>query len=468
MTVPWRRTAGGGPGTGGRRLRLRSRVVLAFAVGAALVSASLVAITYGVAKHELVAQRTSSAVHQAFVNARLVKQELGASSTQLADVLSSLQGNGGSQSFIHRRGLWYGTSVSAPASYLPSALVASVDGGHVAEQRVMQGGQPAVVVGVPLPSIGIAYFEAHTLSEVQSTLGLLATILGLAALATTVGGGLVGLWASRRLVRPLTEVAQVAAEVAGGSLDRRVPYDPDLDPLVTSFNDMVGALQHRIERDARFASDVSHELRSPITTMRASVELLDAYVPDLPSEGQQAVGILGEEVDRFSSMVQDLLEIAQIDAGAANLQMTDIPLAELVRHALAARYADVPLTVTPAGAQVLVRGDKRRLQRIFANLLENADVHAGGAVGITVDRVGARAVVQVDDDGPGIDPAERGHLFERFYRGAASGRRGSTAGTGLGLSLVAEHAEAHGGTVCIEDRAGGGTRFTVSLPAEEG
>jgi len=443
-------------------------VVLAFALGAALVSGALALITYTVARHELLAQRTSSSLRQTYVNARLVKQELGAPSAHLADVLSSLQGTGGTESFIYRHGLWYGTSVSSSGSSLPAALVRSVRTGHVAEQRVLRAGQSAVVVGVPLPAIGIDYFEVHPLGELQGTIDLLAAVLGIAAAITTVGGALAGLWVSRRLVRPLTEVAQVATEVAGGSLDRRLPADPDLDPLVSAFNHMVAALQDRIERDTRFTSDVSHELRSPLTTIRASVELLDTYRDRLPAGGQRAVAALGVEVDRFSTMVQDLLEISRLDAGAADLRLTDVPLDQLVRHVAAASAGDLPLVVSPDAQGVVVRGDKRRLQRVFANLLDNAEIHAGGAVLVSLDRTGPWAVIGVEDAGPGVEAGERHRLFERFYRGAASGRRGSTTGTGLGLALVAEHVAAHGGTVRIEDPEHGGARFVVSLPVQEG
>ena len=447
-----------------RRWRLRSRVVLAFAVGAALVSGALALITYAVARHELLAQRTSSSIRQTFANAHLVKQDLGAPSAQLADVLSSLQGTGGTESFIYRHGLWYGTSVSNNGSSLPTALFRSVLTGHVAEQRVVRAGESSVVVGVPLPAIGIDYFEVHPLGQLQGTVNLLVAVLGIAAAITTAGAVLAGLWASRRLVQPLTEAAKVATEVAGGSLDRRLPLDPDLHPLVSAFNEMMAALQDRVERDARFTSDVSHELRSPLTTIRASVELLDGYRHRLPTGGQQAVEALEVEVDRFSVMVQDLLEISRLDADATNLQLTDVPLDQLVRHVTAAWPGGVSFVVSSDARGVVVRGDKRRLQRVLANLLENAKIHAGGAVLVSLDRDRSWASISVEDHGPGIATEERDRLFERFYRGAASGRRGTTAGSGLGLALVSEHVHAHGGKVRIEDPDEGGARFVVSLP----
>jgi signal transduction histidine kinase len=264
-------------------------------------------------------------------------------------------------------------------------------------------------------------------------------------------------------VRPLTDIAGVATDIAGGTLHRRLPSDPDLEPLVTSFNDMVTNLQHRIERDERFASDVSHELRSPLSTLRASVDVLASYKELLPATGKASIDTLGLEIDRFSGMVQDLLEIARIDAGAPDLNMSDVPLDELVLRSVAAHDPPIPVRISPEANGVRTVGDKRRLQRVIANLLNNADFHAGGAVLVTLECHDGWATLAIEDAGPGIPPSDRGRVFDRFYRGAASGRRGSTSGTGLGLALVAEHVHAHDGMVSIGDRPGGGSRFIVVL-----
>jgi signal transduction histidine kinase len=329
------------------------------------------------------------------------------------------------------------------------------------------GGLPAFVVGIPIPSIGIAYFEIHVLSELQGTLDTLADVLLATAAMTTAGGTVLGLWASRRLVRPLSATARVASEIAAGTLDRRVPANRDVGPLVESFNDMVDTLQQRIERDARFAADLSHELRSPLTTVSASVELVDSYRASLPGDGQTAVDLLRFEVGRLSDMVQDLLEISRMDARSASVTFTTLPIAELVSLTVAAHRVGVPMRVASRARDVQVKGDKRRLQRVIVNLLDNADVHAGGAVLVVIDVREASVEVVVEDAGPGVLPPDDQRIFERFYRGAAAGRRGTTAGTGLGLALVKEHVRAHRGSVHVESRPGGGSRFVVSLPMVE-
>lgn len=450
---------------GGRRYGLQTRVIFAFAVGAAVLSAALAFGTFVVVRQDLLAQRVRTALRETYGNAHLVKVELRSPTADVAKALDSVASTTDVHSYINRRGLWFSSSASTAATEVPSQMAKAVEAGHVAEQRTSISGKPVLVVGVPLPAVGITYFEEWPLTELQSTLSVLGTVLVVAAVATTVGGALAGWWASRRVIRPLSDVALIASEIAGGTLDRRVPADPDLQPLVSSFNHMVTALQERIERDARFASDVTHELRSPLTTIGASVELLGSYRERLPDGGAQALDTLEFEVVRFSTMVQDLLEMARWEAGADDMHFTAVPVDELVRLTAAGHDPSLPVEVSPAAVGAMVRGDKRRLQRVLANLLQNADIHGGGAVRVTVDADGERVTVAVEDGGPGVAPGERERVFERFYRGPASGRRRDTSGTGLGLALVAEHVEAHHGAVHIDDRPGGGARVVVSLPA---
>lgn len=451
-----------------RRFRLQTRVVAAFAAGAALVSATLAIATFFFVRRDLLSQRVASVTRQTFVDARAVKVELGAPSAHVGDALSTVSPTSGARSFIYRRGLWFSNTASVSGTAIPTALARVVMHGDAAEQRVQLNGASAIVVGVPLPSIGIDYFEEHPLTELQGTLRVLATVLTTVALATAVGGALLGWWASRRLIRPLTDIALVATDIAGGTLGRRLPDDPDLQPFVASFNGMVEALQRRIDRDARFASDVTHELRSPLTTIGASVELLGRYRATLPDGGNAALDTLHHEVDRFSTMVQDLLEISRMEAADADAHFTVFPFDELVQLTVRAYDPAIPVQVSAQATGRTVHGDKRRLERVLENLLGNAKTHASGAVLVAVDAIGQGLSVSVEDAGPGIPADERGRVFERFYRGRASGRRGTTAGTGLGLALVAEHVRTHGGTVHIEDRPEGGTRVVVVLPAANG
>jgi len=443
---------------------LRTRTALTFGLGAALVSTAVALITYALADHELLSQRQNSSLRQTYVDARLFKEELASPEARLEDVLSSLARANGVQVLVNRDRLWFSTSALVGSASLPASLVSAVLAGHPADQRIYLQGMPAFAVGIPIPSVNAYYFEIHSLAELRSTLETLAIVLAAAAAAATVGGTLLGLGASRRLVRPLAATARVAGEIAAGRLDQRLPPDADLGPLVDAFNDMVARLQERIERDARFAADLSHELRSPLTTVGASVELVDAYRQALPADGRTAVDLLKAEIDRFSDMVQDLLEISRVDAGAEPVELDPVLIGELVEHTAAAHPSPVAVRVQPAAAGSVVLGDKRRLQRVLVNLLDNAQVHAGGSSLVWVDRRDGAVEIAVEDHGPGVDPAEAELIFERFYRGKAAGRRSAVAGSGLGLALVAEHVRAHQGSVRVEPAPGGGSRFVVTLP----
>jgi signal transduction histidine kinase len=239
---------------------------------------------------------------------------------------------------------------------------------------------------------------------------------------------------------------------------------------------MAEALQNRVERDARFASDVSHELRSPLMTLAASVEVMQARRDDLPDRAQAALDLLVADVARFQGLVEDLLEISRFDAGAIRLHLEDLLVAEFMRQAVAVSSLPLTkLTVSDRAEGLIMHGDRRRLARVVANLIDNARVHGGGAPEINVtEAVGegeplAHVWIAVEDHGPGVPPEERALVFERFARGAVAGRRSSSDGAGLGLALVDEHVRMHGGRVWVEDRSDGepGARFVLELPAEE-
>lgn len=458
------------------RFGLRARVTAAFAVGAALLSTALAVATFVLVDHYLLEQQHQSAVHVTYADARLVERDL-VRGGDVGNVLSSLSGSQATSAYLYQDGRWYSGSFSfgyGPANSrplgVPEELLTMVKSGLPATQRVVMQGEPAITVGVPLIAAGAQFFEVHSLSELSSTLEVLAWVLIGCAAATTAGGAVIGRYASGRLVRPLTQVADAAEAIAGGSLERRLPSGggPELTRLSESFNDMVAKLAERIKRDARFTSDVSHELRSPLTTIQAGIELLQSEKEALPADSRRALELLAAEVNRFSVMVQDLLEMSRFDAGVNSLDAEELALDELVESTVTA-YADgtVPVVVDPRAKGLWVLADRRRLQRVLVNLLDNASTHGGGAVAVRVERTGKEALIAVEDAGPGIAPAERDAIFERFYRGAAAGRRGSHSGTGLGLSLVAEHVRAHGGWIEVADRPGGGARFVVRFPVPE-
>jgi signal transduction histidine kinase len=447
-------------------LGLRARVTVAFAIAGLVVAVGLSLITYSLARSFLLQQRDSAARSQAFSNARFVKDRLRDPKVDVGRVVNDVRTEGGGFSLVHYDGRWFPQSAGLGQDAVPKDLRDGVLAGNSGRQRYDRSGDPYLAVGLYVAANDAAYFEVFPDANLQRTMGVIGTSLAVGATVTTLAAAGLGWWASRRLLNPLSRVADAAGELAEGGLDTRLPEesDPDLHRLVSSFNNMADAVQDRIEREARFASDVSHELRSPLTALTAAVEVLDARRDDLPSRSQQALDVVTSQVRRFDQMVLDLLEISRLDAGVTEFNPEPILLGDMVRR-IAARYSfeNVPVWVDHRWAERPVSVDKRRLERILANLLGNAEAHGGGPTRIAIED-GAEGYVDlvVEDAGPGVMQSERTRIFERFARGTAARHR---VGTGLGLALVVEHAAVHGGTAWVEDRPGGGSRFVVSFPA---
>jgi signal transduction histidine kinase len=435
---------------------------LSFAGLALAVSAILAYGTYLTARHYLIGQREQSAARQAFADASVVRDGLLTSGAEVSEVLGSISPAAGSVVLLHRNGQWYSSSLSVGADAVPPTLRQEVEGGGAAVSWGRTGAGPVVVVGLPLPAIDGEFFEVAPTSELDSTLTTLGSVLAVFAFLTTVGGALIGRAATARVVSPLDDIATAAARIAAGEMDTRLAptEDPDLTVIVGSFNAMVEALEERVERDARFAADVSHELRSPVTTLMTSVEVLSAAERELPEASRQALRLVAGEVARLRRSLEHLLELARLEAGASSREESVVEIGDLVAHTLLdSRRAGVHVARSDAG--VSVRGDKMQLRRALLNLFDNADLHGGGLTAVEVLAWGGSARVLVDDRGEGVPPEERERIFERFAR---AGSRGSRTGTGLGLSLVAETARTHGGAAWCEASPGGGARFVLSLP----
>lgn len=441
---------------------------MTFGLGALALSALMAGLTYFTARQYILNERQTAILRQAYVNASYVRSALRSPNSNVTELLGSLDTLPGSLSVLESDNQWYATSISLGEDAIPAGLRHRVLSGTPAFQHFSLRGTPQLAVGVPVPSVQAAYFEVFSLAELSRTLSILALALIAAAAVTTVAGTVVGRWASGRALRPLAEVSAVAETIAGGRLDTRLDPadDADLSALAASFNRMADALQERIEREARFTSDVSHELRSPLTTLSNAIGLLSSHRAELPPRSRQALDLLVADVRRFQGMVDDLLEISRVDTGSAELLLDEVEVGELVHHAaVAAGAGNVPVEIDESVAGQRLSVDKRRIERVVANLVTNAKQYAGGVSRLALEPAPAGVRLVVADRGPGVPPSERDRIFERFYRGQVSGQRGGGQGTGLGLSLVAEHVRLHGGRVWVEDGLGGENRFVVELPA---
>jgi signal transduction histidine kinase len=451
------------------RFGLRARITLAFGLGALLLSALLAGTTYALTRENLLNQRNSAATDRALTNAVIVKNNLDPNQ-DITSLLEGLARPEGANPLVVYRGTPFAlTDIEFGLDNLPEEFVDQVASGQPSRMLYYDGGRPFLAVGVPIESEDALYFEGASLVDLEDTLeGLGISLLG-AAVLTTLAGALLGFYASKRVLTPLTDVGRAAEAIAGGRLDTRLEAmdDPDLGAITASFNEMAQALEERIQRDARFASEVSHELRSPLMTLSASLEVLQNSRQQLSERAQTALDLLESDIERFQQLVEDLLEISRFDAGAVQLDLQQTRLADLVQQAVTSIVGErVAAVVEPEAANVEVNVDRRRIGQVLANLLDNAERYANGATAVVVSAAPGVARIAVEDEGPGVPVDERTVIFDRFSRGSAGGKRGDDLGTGLGLSLVAEHINLHGGRVWVEDRLDGrpGARFVVELP----
>ncbi|MCB1257648.1 MAG: HAMP domain-containing histidine kinase [Microthrixaceae bacterium] len=480
----------------GRRfatLGVRGRIVMAVTLAALTVSAGVTLATITVGRGTLLESRESSIIRQAETNAKTVGGSLATGSTSTSDiqtVLSSLPYTGYPSVILGANGPGQeSTSVSLNAKYgtdiLPKALLKAVtEDGESRIMRFRSKGTPLVAVGIAVPDVDASYFQIHDIGDIDAALTKIRIGLIAVTIASTILAIILGYWSSGYALRPLRRISDAAKEVTLGQMDTRINYreyenDAELAPLVANFNDMLSALQDRIDRDARFASDVSHELRSPLTTLNASVEVLQNSKDSLPERSQTALDLLTLDMKRFTQLVEDLLEISRFDAGAVRLDLDTVALVPTLERAVRmASVAPIPVSAEEDVADLVIACDKRRLVRVITNFIDNAAKYADGATAVTVGmgrepdtELGTLGTVEigVEDQGPGVPVEQRSHIFDRFNRGDQGGSRGIDLGVGLGLALAAEHARLQGGSVWVEDRhdGGQGSRFVLELPIIE-
>jgi two-component system, OmpR family, sensor histidine kinase MtrB len=440
------------------RLRLRTRVALSFAALSLLVAGTVSVTTYAFASWYLLDQRESAALTRAALDSRAVGAYLAAGATP-SEALDQIPSVGTSQPMIRLDTTWYTAAVTVPPDALPADLLAAaVPTG--ARQRFSIAGDPYFAVAIPTDS-GM-YVEVFPLRDLDRTLTWGGwTLVGLSLLAALFGA-IIGATAVGRILRPVRRLGAGARRIAGGELSTRIDLagDPDLDPIASSFNDMAEAVQARIARERRFSANVSHELRSPLTSVLGTAELLEGGRDRLPEREAGLVTVLVHQVRRMSHMLLDLLEISRINPDDPP-QWESADLAALCRDVAAQRGVDPSLVV---GDEPVVRTDARRLERIIGNLIDNAQQHGGGVVQVLVQRDAGTVRILVDDAGPGVDEGIRERLFEPFTRGESHGR---TDGAGLGLAIVREQAVILGGDVTVETAPSGGARFVATLPISE-
>ncbi|MHB1065354.1 MAG: MtrAB system histidine kinase MtrB [Georgenia sp.] len=347
------------------------------------------------------------------------------------------------------------------------------------------GDAPGIVVGSPvtLPAAGpYELYQFYSLAPEEGTISLVLRILAVGATTLVLLlGGLTWL-ITRWVLRPVQDAAFTAERIAGGMLDERMDVrgHDELALLGESFNEMAASLQSQIERLAelsrlqqRFVADVSHELRTPLTTIRIAGELIHDARDSFDPPVRRSAELLHAQLDRFESMLADLLEISRFDAGAAVLDIEQRDLRELVARvveggAILAERKGSEIRVHAPAEPCTADVDARRIERVLRNLLANAVEHGEGRpIEITIGADDAAVGVRVLDHGVGMSEEAAAHVFDRFWR-ADPARARTTGGTGLGLSISMEDTRLHGGALEAAGLAGGGAAFLLTLPRHAG
>nr|BFE76387.1 two-component system sensor histidine kinase MtrB [Actinoplanes digitatis] len=373
-------------------------------------------------------------------------------------------------------------------SLITPEMVHAVADGQVAQQirTATIGGVRTkyLVYGSPVPtSFGHVelYYLVPLTTEDQAANEIRTTVL-VTGMALVILLGVVAGLVTRMVVTPVRVAARTAQRLSAGLLDQRMKVDgeDDLALLAASFNQMAANLQRQIVRleemsrlQRRFTSDVSHELRTPLTTVRMAADLLFSEREDFDPAVARSAELLQAELDRFESLLTDLLEISRFDAGFAALdaEYTDlVPIVERVAERLAGLGERVGVTIdlrlpeTPVIAEV----DPRRIERVLRNLVGNAVEHGEGRpVEVTLATDEAAVAVTVRDHGVGLKQGEERLVFNRFWRADPSRAR-QTGGTGLGLSIAVEDARLHGGWLEAWGEPGGGAQFRLTVPVRSG
>lgn len=439
----------------GIRPGLTNQVAFAFGVISLVVALAVSGATYVSARVFLVQQREAAALNRALIDSRVIDVALQEGLTE-ARALARIPATSDSAALLRVNGQWFSSNVTVSPGDLPHRLLEDAVPSGDWQRFSTQAGDTFLAVAIPVS--GALFVETFSFAELDQTLRTLGWVLAAASAVAFLVGGAVGRYAGGRLLRPLRDLAAGAGRITAGDLQARVRVadDPELGAISRAFNEMADAVEDRIERERRFSANVSHELRSPLTGILGTAELLEQHRDLLPEREASLVGALVGQVRRFSSTVLDLLEISRI-GGDEVVQPEAIEIAGLIDDVLVGRGLPTDLR---CGDSPRVRTDPRRFERIVGNLVDNAERHGRGLTQILVERSPGEVRLVVDDAGPGVSQEFVPQIFEPFERGDST----APDGAGLGLAIVREQVRLLNGEVAVEDSPDGGARFVVTLP----
>jgi two-component system sensor histidine kinase MtrB len=489
-----------GPGRRLPRLRhsLLSRVALTFAGSIALTALALALAAYYLTKNAQDDRALTEALDQSRQNLTVADAMLPAvpDASDYEALMPAFQIRGDFDTLVETGSETYRSGPDVTRTPISEELATEVAEGRIRYQTVAVNGEPTIIVGSQLrsgePTIYFFFPQGDRLAELADLRNILIT----AGVLLAVLGAVAGYLLARRLLRPVREASKAAVQMSRGDLDIRLPAGSDeFGVLAASFNQMAENLREEMlgleagqARERRFVADVTHELRTPVSALVGEAALLKAKLDANPSECSLEIGRLAElvnhDIARLRQLVDDLLEISRLEAQAAESVIESVNVESFLARLIAAHgwsesvqvaavgESDLPDARPATHENLCVSADKRRLERILVNLVENALQHGSAPVTIEVRAGKARVLtarplveVAVADSGPGISAEHLPHVFDRFYKADPS--RSSGRGSGLGLAIARENARLLGGDITAANVPREGARFVITLPAAE-
>jgi signal transduction histidine kinase len=434
-----------------------------------LAAVTLALGSYAVVRQTRLDDSLERALEQTRFNLVLAQEVTGEPSGADTDALLAALERRGRFDTVGKSGRrTFSSSLSLGAAQVPADVERLVERGQVAHKRVRVGPARYLVAGGRVAGSPTELYFFFPEDELWSELADLRTILLAGTVLMVLLSALFGALVARRTLAPVARASEAARSLAEGLLETRLPVEreDEFGAWARSFNEMAEALDAKIsalaaaqERERRFTSDVAHELRTPLTALVAEASVLAEHLEAMPADARRPAELLVHDIGRLRRLVEDLMEISRLDSGRDAVRVEPVQLRALVQASVRARGWD--RRVRTGGEDVTVESDRRRLERIVANLVGNALEHGGGEAFVRVSADGGGARVEVEDRGPGIAPDDLPHVFERFYK--ADPARGG-AGSGLGLAIAREHARLLGGDIDVATEVGAGTRFALRLP----
>jgi signal transduction histidine kinase len=464
----------GSPGSGWKRRSLRTRVALLFVAAVAVTALAMTLSAYFITKTAQENDAVNKAVAQTRFNVFLADSLLPPApvSDDYTDLLKAYAIRGDFSTLVIAGGETFLSSPQVSADLITPELAARVAQDRIAYQEVTTTQGSALVVGGLARQGGPSLYFFYPQSDRLAQLATLRNVLIGAGVVLALIAALAGYWVARELLRPVGRASRAAVAMARGDLDVRLREGRDeFGILGSSFNRMAENLQAEMTaleagqaRERRFVADVAHELRTPVAALVGEASLLRDRVKadrSAPAEAVRLTGLVDKDIARLRQLVDDLLEIGRLDARAVEAVLEPVDLAAFAGQLIRAHGWAEGAGVTACGEAVFAETDKRLLERILVNLIQNGLAHGAPPVTIEVEADPVRLVVC--DSGPGVPPEHLPHIFDRFYKADPS--RSTAGGSGLGLAIARENAHLLGGELVAENLRERGVCFTLTLPS---